>query len=250
MKSSNSPVFEVCANGVESCLAAQEGGAQRVELCAGIPEGGTTPSYGEMLVARRLLTACKLHVIIRPRGGDFVYSELELERMVADIEMAQKIGVDGIVVGCLTTDGKVDKDACQRLLQHAEGLSTTFHRAFDRTADPEQALEDIIALGFDRLLTSGQQPTAAEGVALLRRLHTQADGRIAIMAGAGVNEWNIAEIQQTTGINEFHFSARTNLSTPTLKHPQVKMGSSMIDETLRQQTSVERVRKTIAALTD
>ena len=119
--------FEVCANGVESCLAAQRGGAHRVELCAGIPEGGTTPSYGEILIARKLLKTTRLHVIIRPRGGDFVYTSLELERMAADIDMARQLGCDGVVLGCLTADGDIDREANALLLSRAEGMSVTFH---------------------------------------------------------------------------------------------------------------------------
>jgi len=160
--------FEICANGVESCLAAQQGGAHRVELCAGIPEGGTTPSYGEIQQARRLLTDTRLHVIIRPRGGDFVYTELEGERMLADIAVCQQLGVDGVVFGCLTRDGDIDFPLCQRLMEASQGMSVTFHRAFDRTRNPHQALEDIIWLGCDRILTSGQEPKAEAGIDLLR----------------------------------------------------------------------------------
>ena len=143
-------MVEVCANGVESCLAAQEGGADRVELCAGIPEGGTTPSYGEIQVARRVLTSTRLHVIIRPRGGDFLYSDLEVERMAADIAVCRELGVDGVVFGCLKADGTLDMDKNRYLMQCSHGMSVTLHRAFDRAADPVQALEDAIALGFDR----------------------------------------------------------------------------------------------------
>ena len=176
--------FEVCANSVESCLAAQEGGADRVELCAGIPEGGTTPSYGEIKIARRLLTTTKLHVIIRPRGGDFLYTPLELERMEEDIRMCRELGVDGVVIGCLTPEGEVDKEMNRRLISLAKddasrwsasgkdlrAMTVTFHRAFDRTADPMKALEDIISLGCDRILTSGQQPKAIDGTQLLAKL--------------------------------------------------------------------------------
>ena len=167
--------FEICANSVESCLAAQEGGANRVELCAGIPEGGTTPSYGEIKVARKLLNETKLHVIIRPRGGDFLYTPLEIERMEEDIRLCRELGVDGVVIGCLTEDGEVDMEANRRLVELAKGdselkpMSVTFHRAFDRAANPQKALEDIISLGCDRILTSGQQPKAVEGVALDRK---------------------------------------------------------------------------------
>ena len=201
-------LFEICANGVESCLAAQAGGADRVELCAGIPEGGTTPSYGEIKQARQLLTTTRLHVIIRPRGGNFVYSPMEIERMLTDIRIARELGADGVVFGCLTADGDIDAALNSKLMQEAQGMSTTFHRAFDRVRNPEQALEQIIDLGFDRILTSGLAPTAEAGIPLLRRLNEQADSRIILMAGCGVNENNIARIHRETSIHEFHFSAR------------------------------------------
>ena len=180
--------FEVCANGVESCLAAQAGGADRVELCAGIPEGGTTPSYGEIKTARKLLTKTRLHVIIRPRGGDFLYSELEVERMIEDIRICKALGADGVVFGCLQSDGTLDVRQNRRLLEEASGMSVTFHRAFDRCANPQESLEQLIDMGFDRVLTSGQQPTAYEGIPLLKELQQQSAGRIIVLAGCGVNE--------------------------------------------------------------
>ena len=148
-------LIEVCANSVESAVKAQEGGAYRVELCAGIPEGGTTPSYGEIAVARKLLKHARLHVIIRPRGGDFLYSPLEEEIMVHDIDMATRLGADGVVIGCLKADGSIDTDMAGRLLEHVgKGMSVTFHRAFDMCRDPMEALEQIVGLGIDRILTS------------------------------------------------------------------------------------------------
>lgn len=200
--------FEVCANGLESCLAAQQGGADRVELCAAIGEGGTTPSYGEIKVARELLSTTLLHVIIRPRGGDFLYTPIELRRMAEDIKMCGSLGVDGVVFGCLDSDGNVDVEACRQLMGLCHGMSVTFHRAFDRCANPLEALEQIISLGFDRILTSGQQPKAMDGIPLLKTLNHQSAGRIKILAGSGVNETNIRSLHEQTGIGEFHFSAR------------------------------------------
>ena len=241
--------FEVCANGVESCLAAQEGGADRVELCAGIPEGGTTPSYGEIMVARKLLKATRLHVIIRPRGGDFVYTELEQERMTADIDIARSLGADGVVFGCLTPDGDVDIAANSRLLQHCEGMSVTFHRAFDQCKHPKEALEQLIRLRFNRILTSGQQPTAANGTPLLHELHEQAAGRIILLAGCGVNESNIRQIYEASGVREFHFSARESLpGHATYLNPSVYMGAEGMPENTLLQTTPRRVRATIEAL--
>ncbi len=240
--------FEICANGVESCIAAQEGGADRVELCAGIPEGGTTPSYGEIKIARRVLTTTRLHVIIRPRGGDFLYSPLELERMAADIDMARELGADGVVFGCLRSDGSLDTEANTMLMQHAKGMSVTFHRAFDRCAHPHQVLEELISQGFDRILTSGQQPTALEGTPLLKELHEQAKGRIILLAGCGVNEQNIATIAQATHIHEFHFSARTAVkSQMQFSNPDVYMGAKDADEDTLNITSSQRVAHTIEA---
>ena len=242
-------MVEVCANGVESCLAAQEGGADRVELCAGIPEGGTTPSYGEIQVARRVLTSTRLHVIIRPRGGDFLYSDLEVERMAADIAVCRELGVDGVVFGCLKADGTLDMDKNRYLMQCSHGMSVTLHRAFDRAADPVQALEDAIALGFDRILTSGQQPKAMQGVELLAQLHRQAAGRIILMAGSGVTEENIRDIREATGLTEFHFSAREpHPSAMQYVNPNLYMGRPGANEAALDYTTSRRVAATIARL--
>lgn len=240
--------FEVCANGVESCVAAQAGGADRVELCAGIPEGGTTPSYGTMKVARELLKTTRLHVIIRPRGGDFIYTPSDLRCMAADIEVARQIGADGVVFGCLTPEGDVDMRANAELMAGCAGLSVTFHRAFDRARDPMAALEAIVSLGFDRILTSGQQATAEKGIPLLAELQQRAAGRIRIMAGCGVNEGNISHIREATGVAEFHFSARVPVRSEARWHnPNVYMGAKGADEDTCMFTSEERVRNTIAA---
>lgn len=245
--------FEICANSVESCLAAQEGGADRVELCAGIPEGGTTPSYGEIKLARKLLTKTKLHVIIRPRGGDFLYTPLELERMEEDIRICRDLGVDGVVFGCLTEEGEVDKEANRRLVELARPMSVTFHRAFDRTADPMKALEDIISLGCNRILTSGQQPKAIDGINLLAQLEKKLKEYplppIQLLAGSGVNEENIRQIFDATGIHEYHFSARVNVVSK-MKHynHEVYMGAKGADESNSLVTSAEKVRNTIKQL--
>ena len=147
--------FEICANSAESCVAAQQGGAHRVELCASMPEGGTTPSWGEIKLARKLIDI-RLHVIIRPRGGDFLYSPLEVDIMEEDIRMAREAGADGVVFGCLTPDGELDMPVMQRLMKAAEGMSVTFHRAFDYVAHPDEVLEQLVELGVNRILTSGQ----------------------------------------------------------------------------------------------
>ncbi len=241
--------FEVCANSVESCLAAQEGGAHRVELCAGIPEGGTTPSYGEIAIAREML-GIKLHVIIRPRGGDFLYSPVEVRSMLKDIKMARTLGADGVVLGCLTAQGDVDLPLMYDLMEVAKGMSITFHRAFDVCRNPVEALEQIIKLGCNRILTSGQQPTAEQGIAMLKALNEQAEGRTTLLAGCGVNENNIARIARETGITEFHFSARERQkSLMQYRNTAVSMGGTVtIDEYQRDITSVDRVKRTIKAV--
>lgn len=242
--------FEVCANSVESCLAAQAGGANRVELCAGIPEGGTTPSYGEISMAREVLDITRLHVIIRPRGGDFLYSPMEVKTMLKDIEMAKHLGVDGVVFGCLTTNGEIDFTVMQELMKASQGLSVTFHRAFDVCRNPKEALEQIIELSCHRILTSGQQATAEQGIPLLKELQEQAAGRIILLAGCGVNEKNVARIALETGIQEFHFSARESIkSEMEYKNESVSMGGTVhIDEYERNVTTARRVMDTIQAI--
>lgn len=239
--------FEICANSVESCIAAQKGGAHRVELCAGIPEGGTTPSYGEIAMAREALTTTRLHVIIRPRGGDFLYSPIEVKTMLKDIEVARQLGADGVVFGCLTAEGEIDLPIMRELMKASEGLSVTFHRAFDVCRDAKKALEQIIELGCNRILTSGQQPTAELGIPLLKELQEQASERIILLAGCGVNEKNISRIAQETGIQEFHFSARESIkSGMNYKNESVSMGGTvLINEYERNVTSAERVKATI-----
>lgn len=241
--------IEVCANSVESCLAAQRGGADRVELCMGIPEGGTTPSYGEIKMAREVLTKTRLHVIIRNRGGDFLYTEQELQRMATDIDLCRELGVDGVVFGCLTAEGDIDRAANAFLMAHAKGMSTTFHRAFDRCRNPGKALEEIGVLGFSRILTSGQQATAEKGIGLLRRLNTLSGGRVKIMAGCGVNEQNIARIYRETAVRAFHFSAREPFPSRMIHtNPSVYMGAKGADEDTVMLTTDRRVRNTVEAL--
>ena len=236
--------FEVCANSVESCLAAQTGGANRVELCAGIPEGGTTPSFGEIRMARQLLNQTKLHVIIRPRGGDFLYSPIEQEIMLHDIKVARQLGADGVVFGCLTAEGYVDVPLMQKLMNAVGEMSVTFHRAFDMCSNPKEALEQIIGLGIDRVLTSGQEATAEKGIPLLKELVEQADGRIIIMPGCGVRENNIGKIEAETGAKEFHTSARSIVySKMEYRNENVPMGSSIVSSEFETvQTDREKVK--------
>lgn len=239
-------VVEICANSAQSCVEAQRGGAYRVELCAAIPEGGTTPSWGEMVVAREAIDI-KMNVIIRPRGGDFLYSDMEFRSMLLDIEAARRAGADGVVFGCLKADGSIDVQRNRELVAAAGEMSTTFHRAFDVCVDPYVALEELIELGFDRILTSGQQANAMAGAELIADLVARAAGRIIIMPGCGVNEANIAQLRAITGASEFHFSAReTLLSEMVYRNERVSMGGTVcIDEFRRDVTSAERVAMTI-----
>jgi len=199
--------LEICCFNLASALIAQQVGAHRVELCASPGEGGTTPSAGVINAARERLQIA-LYPIIRPRGGDFLYSEDEFRVMQREVEYCKRAGCDGVVIGLLKADGSVDKERCARLVELAYPLGVTFHRAFDWTANPFEALEDIISLGFDRILTSGQRPTAMEGAGLINELVREADERIIIMPGSGVRSSSIAALMEKTDAVEFHTSAR------------------------------------------
>ena len=242
--------IEICANSVESAVKAQEGGAYRVELCAGIPEGGTTPSFGDIRMARQLLQKTKLHVIIRPRGGDFLYSQLELEIMLHDIKVARQLGADGVVFGCLTADGNVNVPAMKMLMNAVGDMNVTFHRAFDMCKNPKEALEQIIELGCTRILTSGQEANALKGVPLLKELIEQADGRIIIMPGCGINPSNILQIAEETGATEFHFSGRSTYESGMIyRNPKVSMGGTVkIEEYEKDVTNPDIIKSALAEL--
>lgn len=198
--------LEIVVYNIESALKAQEGGADRIELCDNPAEGGTTPSFG-MIESVRQNVNIDVFVMIRPRGGDFNYSNYEFHCMKRDIYQCQRISVDGIVFGILNADGTLDKKRCKELIHIARPLQVTCHRAFDMTRDPFEALEDSIEAGFDRILTAGHQTTAALGADLIAELVKKANGRIAIMPGSGVNENTVEEIVRKTKVTEIHFSA-------------------------------------------
>ncbi|XP_030841381.1 copper homeostasis protein cutC homolog isoform X2 [Strongylocentrotus purpuratus] len=220
--------MEICIDSVESAIAAQDGGAARVELCANLFEGGTTPSLGLLQVIKQECPALPVFILIRPRGGDFVYSILEFQVMKQDIKLMKEHGADGFVLGVLTNDGNVDKDRCRELMALCRPLPTTFHRAFDMCADGYAALEDIISLGFDRLLTSGQESTVLEGLPMIAELVTRSQGRIIIMPGGGITERNLQRILDGSGVKEFHCSARTaRQSQTTYRNPAVSMGAAL-----------------------
>lgn len=221
------PLIEVCVNSVESAIQSQEGGADRVELCDNLFEGGTTPSAGSIALARERLRI-KLHVIIRPRGGDFLYSDLEFAIMQRDIESAKTLGADGVVIGLLTADGEIDVVRTRTLTELARPMSVTFHRAFDVARSPLEALETLIDIGMDRILTSGQEESVSEGAELIAKLISQAGDRIIIMPGGGFSERNVARIVAQTGAKEIHVTGFAEVeSGMRYRNPRVFMGGTL-----------------------
>ncbi|EHQ30176.1 copper homeostasis protein CutC [Mucilaginibacter paludis] len=238
--------IEVCANSITSALAAQQGGASRVELCENLREGGTTPSYGQIILARKLLNI-QLYVLIRPRAGDFFYNDMEFELMKLDVKTCIEAGCDGIVIGILNGDGSIDTGRCSILTGMAQtaGLGVTFHRAFDMCRDQTEALEEMITMGCERVLTSGGKSTAIEGASNIARLVQQAAGRIKIMPGSGINEYNIVHLVQYTGAAEFHTSAKTKVNSKMVyRNSKILFGPDGEEYTL-QQTDADRVKKII-----
>jgi len=199
-------IIEVVVYNITSAMKAEEGGADRIELCDSPGDGGTTPSYGTIELVRQNVTL-DVFVMIRPRGGDFCYSSWEFHSMKRDISQCQKLSVDGVVFGILNPDGTIDKKRCSELIKQVRPLKATCHRAFDMTRDPFEALEDCIEVGFDRILTSGQQAQAIQGKDLVAELIKRAKGRIVIMPGSGVNEETVSSIVSATGASEIHCSA-------------------------------------------
>lgn len=219
-------LVEVCVDSVQSALAAQEGGAQRIELCDNLVEGGTTPSAGTIdIVCTRL--SIPVNVMIRPRGGDFLYSDLEFQIMQRDVEIAKQLGAAGVVIGLLKTDGTVDESRTAELVALASPLSVTFHRAFDMTREPFAALEALIALGIERVLTSGQEDSALEGLDLLAALVEKAGDRICIMAGGGIHQRNLTRIVSGSGVREVHIAPKTEVDSGMLyRNPNTYMGGT------------------------
>ncbi len=236
--------LEIVVYNIESALKAQEGGADRIELCDNPGEGGTTPSSGTIEIVRGNVSL-DVYVMIRPRGGDFCYTSWEFHCMKRDIWHCQKLSVDGIVFGILTPDGRIDKKRCKDLIDKARPLKVTCHRAFDMTRDPFEALEDCIEVGFDRILTAGQQAQASKGAELIAELIKKANGRIAIMPGSGVNENTVERIVSITKAQEIHFSAMTQRpSLMQYKNQDIAgMGSDEGSEFLVRTVDPERVRK-------
>jgi copper homeostasis protein len=204
--------LEIIAFNIESCAIAQSFGATRIELCVNPGDGGTTPNYGFIKAAREKLHI-ELYCMIRPRGGDFFYSDEEFEVMKSDVQMCKQLGCNGVVIGMLNKDGTVDKERCKKLVQLAYPMEVTYQRAFDRVNDPFKALEDIIETGCERILTSGLVPNCQDGAPLIAQLIQQADERIVIMPGSGLRSSNVVEVAKITGAKEFHTSARVFVNT-------------------------------------
>lgn len=229
-------ILEICAADIDSVQAAARGGASRIELCSALSEGGVTPSVGLIRESKKI-DSLLVHVLIRPRGGDFIYSPEEVACMETDVETAVMNGADGIVIGALNPDGTIDTDTCRRLISKAKGCNVTFHRAFDLCKDPESALEQIVSLGCTRILTSGQQASAEAGIPLLKRLVDLAGDRITILPGGGVSPDNAAKIIKETGCHELHASARgMTESRMSYRNCGVAMGTPGSDEYSRKVT--------------
>jgi len=244
----NKPILEVCAGSLASALAAEEGGAFRVELCDNLYEGGTTPSIGTIELAR-LKLSIKLHVIIRPRGGDFLYSDLEYAIIKRDVERCRDSQVDGVVIGFLTTGGRVDIERTREIVELAKPMAVTFHRAFDMSGDPFEALEDLKLTGVHRILTSGQKNAATDGAELIAQLVRQAEGQVIIMPGGGLNEHNISDFAKKVKASEYHATLRHTVeSGMKFRREDVYMGGlASIPEFSILETDPLRVSRMISA---
>lgn len=242
------PLIEICVEGIDGLLAAQTAGADRVELCASLVEGGITPSLGTVREALKRATI-PFHVIVRPRGGDFLYSEAEFASMFADVSALRELGVAGVVIGCLTADGDIDERRIGALVEAAGPLAVTCHRAFDMTRDPQAALEALIRCGVGRVLTSGQRDTAVEGIELLSALVKQAADRIIILGCGALDPENIGPVRARTGLTEMHFASLRDLqSAMRFRNPNVGMGGNELDREYRNTiTDGALVEATIAA---
>ncbi len=225
-----SVTIEVCIDNLESLSNAIAGGANRIELCSSLALGGLTPSYGLMKQAVRY-SSVPIYAMIRPRQGDFLYSSDDIESMLQDIFIAKQLGLQGVVFGALTAQGNIDESVCRQLMQAAQGMGVTFHRAIDQCQDYATALEQIVALGCQRILTSGLAPTAEQGITTIAKMNKLAQGRISIMAGAGVNASNAKYIIDHSQIQEIHLSAKTTRPSKMGDQVQsVKMDAQQLDD--------------------
>ena len=240
--------LEICCGSYVSALVASQAGATRIELCSGLAEGGITPSLGLVKAACALPNVVH-HVLIRPRGGDFLYSEAEKSIILSDIDAAVEAGADGVVVGALTPDGEIDVNFLKACVKHASGRNVTFHRAFDLCSDALRALHEIADAGANRILTSGQAPSAMQGTALLAQLVKEAPEGLSIMPGCGVNPNNAAQLLRETGAKELHASARApQKSLMRFVRNDVNMGAKGADEYATMETSTDTVRAILTAM--
>ncbi len=242
--------MEVCCYNLESAIYAEAAGADRIELCANRHQGGTTSSYGMLEVVRKIVEI-PIFSMIRPRGGDFLYSKEELEVMLHDIQMAKELGMEGVVIGVLRKDGQVDIEVMSRLIEVVRPMEVTFHRAFDLTPDPVKSLEDLKSLGVDRLLTSGHRSSAFEGMEVIRSLVESSQGKLLVMPGAGITEENVVQILLHTGAKEFHVSASGSRPSKMKFHKEgVLMGGSgseyLID--IADEARIKRFREIVNQL--
>ncbi len=241
-------ILEICANSYSSALRAQKSGAHRIELCSNLQIGGTTPSAACIRLCQRDLDI-PVFVLLRPRPGDFCYSAATFELLCEEVRFCKNEGIAGIVLGCLQPDGHIDLDYTRRLVELARPMSVTFHRAFDKTPDPLLALEQLIDLGVDRILTSGQQPSAYEGRQLIAQLVKQAEGRLTILAGAGLQPDNITELVQYSGVGEVHLSARSRVeSRMQYRGAKVQFGGGAVPEDDYYLTDPAKVKQVLEVL--
>lgn len=242
-------LIEVCASSLQSALNAQSGGAKQIELCDNLYQGGTTPGPGTLELAREMLTI-GINVLIRPRGGDFLYSDIEFETIKRDILFCKKMGCDGVVIGFLNADGTINTEQTRQAIELARPMTVTFHRAFDMTIEPYKAFDQLIEMGVDRLLTAGQKNKAPDGAQLIAELVKRAGNELIVMPGSGINENNIAWIQKTTGAKEFHLSGQKPLQSRMLfrKEGIFLGGIPEIPEYEISETDVGRIRRVVEIL--
>lgn len=234
--------LEVCCYSINDVITAINHGADRIEFCAGRNEGGLTPSYGDLLQLSQLKLPVAIHPIIRPRGGDFYYSQTEINSMINDIQLARELDYPGVVFGCLVTNGQLDIINLLKLIKAADGLSITFHRAFDVCVDPILALNQLNDLGIDRILTSGQQQDAVKGIKLIEQLHQLSQSTL-IMPGCGIRSTNLA-LFKAIGITEFHSSASRSLPSPMqYQNQNVCMSHTKQDEFIRFSIDPDELEK-------
>jgi copper homeostasis protein len=242
-------IFEVCVYNYQSAFNAQVAGADRIELCDNMYEGGTTPSYGMITTVSSVLKI-DINVMIRPRGGDFCYDDIEYEIMMEDIRKCKELNVNGVVFGILKPDGNIDIEKTSQLCMLAKPMSVTFHRAFDMTIDLMRSLDELTGIGIDRVLTSGGSNTAIEGIAAIRRFVDKSQNRIIIMPGSGINAENIKQISEMTGANEFHMSGKMPVnSIMYYRKNGISMGGiKEIDEYQLMISDIDKIKETIQQL--